>query len=86
MNSQSKLRQQLEIQKVHDILDEVINNKEVNDAFDWTDDPGALENMIVMKRILCWVLSHDEGRWLSDNMQKLEEALAIRGFKLRMTQ
>jgi len=76
----------LEIIKIHDVLDEILNNPEVANAFDWTGYPDIRNNMIIIKRTLCWVLQHDEGRWLESNMKAVMDALAQRGFNLSQLQ
>jgi hypothetical protein len=76
----------MEIAKAHDILDELLNNPELNKAIDWSDNIEHRSNIIAVKRTLCWILGHDEGRWFQDNLDNLNNAVKKLGFELKQTQ
>lgn len=75
-----------DIIRYHDILDEILNNPEVNAKFNWTGSADIKSNLISIKRTLCWILHHDEGRWLEENMKAVEGALKEIGFDLKRVQ
>jgi hypothetical protein len=81
----STLRTIKEIIRLHDLIDEILNNPEITIVFNWNNS-NAKENMLIIKRTLCWVLQHDGGRWLTDNMQNVERALKELGFDLKEVQ
>lgn len=82
----SKLRDIEQLFRAHDILDEILNNPEVRSKFNW-DGAGKIEaSLILIKRTLCWVLQHDEGRLLENNLQAVEKALAEAGIILQRIQ
>jgi hypothetical protein len=72
-----------EISVCHDILDDILNNPEIENLFDWTNSADIRSNIISIKRTLCWILGHDEGRWLEENMKAVNEALKAKGFELK---
>ena len=76
----------LELIRMHDIIDEILNNPEIREQFNWDDSSDVRANLIVIKRTLCWVLNHDEGRWLAENMKAVEKALLERGYNLEHIQ
>ena len=81
-----RTRPVMDIVRYHDILDELIHNPNLKNKIDWAGGDAARQQMIAIKRTLCWVLYHDEGRWLSQNMDKIEKALADVGFDLKRVQ
>jgi hypothetical protein len=66
------MREIREITRYHDILDEIINNPEVRDSFNWEGAADIKTNILSIQRTLCWILNHDQGRWLENNMNTLE--------------
>jgi|HubBroStandDraft_4_1064222.scaffolds.fasta_scaffold116597_3 hypothetical protein len=72
-----------EISVCHDILDDILNNPEIENLFDWTNSADIRSNIISIKRTLCWILGHYEGRWLEENMKAVNEALKAKGFELK---
>jgi hypothetical protein len=81
----SNLRPVKEVIRLHDLLDEILNNPEITVVFNWGDS-NAKENMNIIKRTLCWVLQHDGGRWLQNNMDNVEQSLKKLGFDLKEVQ
>lgn len=75
------MKKQLDIIKMHDMIDEILHNEQISKEIEW-DDNRAKTEMVIIKRVLCWVLEHDEGRWLQDNMDRLNKALEDRGYSL----
>jgi len=82
-----KMRSLIEIQRYHDILSEILTNPEIQKRINWSNDSAhARSNMLAIKRTLCWILQHDSGKWLEDNMKTVEKTLEDLGFELKSIQ
>lgn len=67
-----------EIQMAHDRLKAIILD-EVPNPF-----PGV--DLRPVQDVLCWILGHEHNPNFAENLRKIDEFLAERGFKMRKTQ
>lgn len=70
------MKTELEIQRAHDILVEIIL-KRVPNPF-----PGAEQFIIANADVLCWILNHDHNTTFRDNLAKIETYLEHQGLIL----
>lgn len=69
---------QSEIQRVHDILSEVVLGK-VPIGFESDESEAACEAAL---NVLCWILGHDSGAMFSRNIEAIEAAAKAKGYGL----
>lgn len=80
--SEIKIRDPREIQRVHDVLHEMLIEQTAPNVF---GPPGSEAELAAMSALqtLCWVLEHDSGEAFFQNIRRAERELERRGFKLQ---
>lgn len=79
------MRSQMELQRVHDILNDVLSDARLVHQF---IPPGHVQPLMLVADCLCWALHHDgpgcHGSHFAEIMKALEESLAEFGHEWAM--